>query len=59
VFLAGDKEEEMGKQLIGHGFEKTSISRCRERREVPRGGGGIRRNAKVWPKKLAGEFAGT
>ena len=47
-----------GKRSSGDGFEKTDTLRCRERRDLPRGGGGGRRNATVWPEKLAEEFAG-
>jgi hypothetical protein len=38
---------------------KMSIPQHRERRELPRGGSGIRRNAKAWLENLVGEFAGT
>jgi hypothetical protein len=49
----------MGKQLNGDGFEEISTPRRRERRGLPHSGGGILRNAKFLPKKLAGEFVVT
>ena len=52
------KTKTKGKQSNGDGFEKKDTLRCRERRDLPRGGGGQFHNATVWPEKLAEEFAG-
>ena len=60
-FLAGKptgKRKTKGKQSNGDGIEKISTLRCRERQDLPCGGGGRRRNATVWPEKLTEEFAG-
>jgi hypothetical protein len=54
-----EKRDKLGTRSNEHGFEKTSILRHRERRGLPFGGGGWRRDAAVWPEKLVGEFAGT
>ena len=55
--LAG-KRKTKGKQSNGDGFKKRKTLWCRERQDLPCGGGGRRRNATVWPEKLAEEFAG-
>ena len=47
-----------GKRSNSDGFEKKDTLWCRERRDLPRGGGGQFHNAAVWPEKLAEEFAG-
>ena len=52
------RKREVRETMNGHGFVKRMARRCRGRRDLPRGGGGGRRNATVWPEKLAEEFAG-
>jgi len=52
------RKREVRETMNGHGFVKRMARRCRGRRDLPRGGGGGRRNATVWPKKLAEEFTG-
>ena len=47
-----------GKRSNGDGFDKRDTLRCRERRDLPCGGDGLRRNATVSPENLAEEFAG-
>ena len=56
-YLVGERKTN-GKQSNGDGIEKISTLRCRERQDLPCGGGGRRRNATVWPEKLTEEFAG-
>ena len=52
------RKREVRETMNGHGFVKRMARQCRGRRDLPRGGGGRRRNATVWPEKLAEEFAG-
>ena len=56
-YLVGERKTN-GKQSNSDGFDKRDTLRCRERRDLPRGGGGQFHNATVWPEKLAEEFAG-
>ena len=59
--LAGKTAGKMktkGKQSNGDGFKNIRTLRWRERRDLPLGGGGRRKNATVSPEKLAEEFAG-
>jgi hypothetical protein len=51
--LVGKEKEMMGNRWNEHGFEKTSISRYRERREKPRSGSGVHRRCLRWLKKFA------
>ena len=52
------RKREVRETMNGHGFVKRMARRCRGRRDLPHGGGGGRRNATVWPEKLAEEFVG-
>ena len=52
------RKREVRETMNEHGFVKRMARRCRGRRDLPLGGGGRCRNATVWPKKLAEEFAG-
>jgi len=52
------KTKTKGKQSNGDVFKNIRPLRWRERRELPLGGGGRRRNATVSPEKLTEEFAG-
>ena len=48
------RKREVREMMNGHGFVKRMARRCIGRRDLPRGGGSRRRNATVWPEKLAG-----
>ena len=48
------RKREVREMMNGHGFMKRMARCCRGRRDLPRGGGDRRRNATVWPEKLAG-----
>ena len=56
-YFAGERKTN-GKWSNGDGFDKRDTLRCRERRDLPCGGDGLRRNATVSPENLADEFAG-
>jgi hypothetical protein len=48
-----EKRDKLGTRSNEHGFEKTSIIRRRERRDIPLGGDGFHPRRPRWPEKLA------
>ena len=52
------RKREVRETMNGNGFAKRMARRCRGRRDLPRGGDGLCRNATVSPENLAEKFAG-
>jgi hypothetical protein len=53
VELAGKERDKLGTRSNEHGFEKTSILRCRERWGLTCSSDGFRQRCPRWPEKLA------